>query len=255
MAQYLLFRLYGPLASWGEIAVGEARYSGYHPSRSMLLGLLGAALGIDRQDEPGQQALSEAFQFGVRQEARGMPLRDFHTIQVGVPGRKEVFRSRRQELSGRTETMLSSRTYLCDALHVVAVQPASDQESISLDDLKAALEKPHYPLCLGRRSCPVALPLMPRVVEADSMFAAFERAPFPSLMILMDRDLPELDKQESRDKRFFRLQDVHYFWEEGMAAGLPPSFKQWRTDQPLSRARWQFGRRREMVALTARGEV
>ena len=46
MTDYLLLRLYGPLASWGEIAVGESRHSAVQPSRSALLGLLGAALGI-----------------------------------------------------------------------------------------------------------------------------------------------------------------------------------------------------------------
>ena len=255
MARYLMFRLYGPLASWGEIAVGEDRHSAYYPSRSMLLGLLGAALGIDRHDEARQQVLVETLRFGVKQEVRGMPLRDFHTIQVGVPGRKQVFRTRRHELSGRTETMLSERTYLCDALHVIAVQSASDNGPLSLGALKEALEKPHYPLYLGRRSCPVALPLTPKLVESESMLKAFDETSFPSLMALMDGSLTDADWPASQDKRFFHLQDIHYFWEEGLVAGMQPSLEQWRTDQPLSRTRWQFGRRRELVALMDRGEA
>jgi CRISPR system Cascade subunit CasD len=35
--EYLLFRLYGPMASWGEIAVGEMRHSEVKPSKSALL--------------------------------------------------------------------------------------------------------------------------------------------------------------------------------------------------------------------------
>jgi len=47
---YLVFQLYGPLASWGDIAVGETRPSALTPSRSAILGLLAAALGLKRPD-------------------------------------------------------------------------------------------------------------------------------------------------------------------------------------------------------------
>ena len=98
MAEYLMMRLYGPMASWGEIAVGKTRRSSVQPSRSALLGLLGAALGIDRNDESKQQSLSGAYRFGVKLEAAGTPLRDFHTTEICRPSRKITFRSRRQEL-------------------------------------------------------------------------------------------------------------------------------------------------------------
>ena len=51
MRDYLVMRLYAPLASWGEIAVGEVRHSANYPSKSALLGLLGAALGVRRDDD------------------------------------------------------------------------------------------------------------------------------------------------------------------------------------------------------------
>ena len=59
MTDYLLMRLYGPLASWGEIAVGESRHSAMHPSKSALIGLLAAAVGVERSDEAGQQAMAK----------------------------------------------------------------------------------------------------------------------------------------------------------------------------------------------------
>ena len=49
--EYLLFRLYGPLASWGEIAVGESRHTAAYPGKAALIGLLAAALGIRRDEE------------------------------------------------------------------------------------------------------------------------------------------------------------------------------------------------------------
>ena len=51
MADFLVFQLYGALASWGDIAVGEYRPSQGHPSKSAITGLLAAALGIEREDD------------------------------------------------------------------------------------------------------------------------------------------------------------------------------------------------------------
>ena len=50
MTEVLCLTLRGPLASWGEIAVGRVRPSGDKPTRSALLGLLAGMLGI-RRDE------------------------------------------------------------------------------------------------------------------------------------------------------------------------------------------------------------
>ncbi len=50
MTEFLCFRLHGPLASWGDIAVGERRPTSPHLSRSAVLGLVAGALGIRRDD-------------------------------------------------------------------------------------------------------------------------------------------------------------------------------------------------------------
>jgi CRISPR system Cascade subunit CasD len=34
----LVFRLYGPMASWGEIAVGESRHTANYPGKSAIIG-------------------------------------------------------------------------------------------------------------------------------------------------------------------------------------------------------------------------
>ncbi len=44
-------QLYGPLAAWGEQAVGGVRRSATHPSKSAILGLCAAAQGIRRDEE------------------------------------------------------------------------------------------------------------------------------------------------------------------------------------------------------------
>ena len=80
--EYLLFRLYGPLASWGEIAVGESRHSANYPSKSALLGLVAAALGITRDDEAMQNRLHQDYALAMEVLSTGQLLRDYHTAQV-----------------------------------------------------------------------------------------------------------------------------------------------------------------------------
>lgn len=249
MTDYLVIRLYGPLASWGDIAVGELRHSTAHPSRSALLGLLGAALGIERSDEAGQLRLTNGYRFGIKLESIGLPLRDYHTVQVGVPPRKFQFRSRRQELmADKVNTMLSSREYRCDSLALVAIE-AMPCAPATLDELAEALRRPHFTLYLGRKSCPLALPLAPQQVAAASLREALEDTSRPSLSGLLEPRLPEQPWPTREDRRIFHLGQVRYYWEDGMQAGIEPSFHTMRHDQPLSRKRWQFAPRREWVAL------
>ena len=56
---YLVMRLYAPLSSWGTVAVGEDRPTVNYPTRSAVLGLLGAALGIKRSESQKLQDLSD----------------------------------------------------------------------------------------------------------------------------------------------------------------------------------------------------
>ncbi|MBU4612119.1 type I-E CRISPR-associated protein Cas5/CasD [Achromobacter sp. GG226] len=249
MATYLLMRIYGPLASWGEVAVGEMRHSSVQPSRSALLGLLGAALGLERDDDDAQRALAAGYRFGIKLVATGSPLRDYHTVQVGEPGRKQVFRSRRQSLvEGKVSTLLSTREYRCDSVAVVAVEVAHDDAPYSLEQLAGALRTPHYTPYLGRKSCPLAVPLMPQCIEADDLRAALDGVPLPSLMALLT-SRPDASWPSPMDQRAFALQAPRYFWEDGMTPGMEASFSTVRHDQPLSRRRWQFAPRREHVSL------
>jgi len=235
MRNYLVFQLYGPMASWGEIAVGELRHSASHPSRSALLGLLGAALGVRRDDAAGQAALTAGYQFAVKQLACGAPLRDYHTVQAPALSKKITHRTRRQEMADpdKLNTLLTSREYYGDSFCVVAVQAQPDAPH-TLAQLQHALEHPVFTLYLGRKSCPLALPLVPKIVPGASLKTALDsQSPEPKLAVNLLRLLP--------GRRAAR-----YFWEADMDAdGLSASQTHTRHDQPLSRQRWQFAPRQE----------
>lgn len=265
--EYLLFRLYAPMVSWGEIAVGESRHTAVYPGKSALLGLLAAALGIRRHEEDRQSELASGYRFAVKVISSGHPLRDYHTSQAPDSVGKFVYRTRRDELvvgKERLGTILSSREYRCDALSLVAVV-AEDGAPYSLSELRVALLKPFFHLYLGRKSCPPAAPLNPVIRNAAGFGEALDNYPFGALFIpgylykKVEKQTPEgMDISENplltgmshEDRRVFEYggHPVRYYWE-GDGGDLVPQQTLSRHDQPLSRSRWQFSQRTEYLRV------
>lgn len=231
MSDYLLFRLYGPLASWGETAVGEVRPSAAWPGRSAIIGLLAAALGIRRDEEERQRAMANGYGVAVCAESCGELLRDYHTTQVPPERRGVRHHTRRDELKADTvNTILSQRDYRNDALYTVALWRKPESTAETLEQLAQALAKPRFTLYLGRKSCPVALPLAPQIVQSDDLRNAFDQATFPDSQLLTALPLA--------NERIF-------VWEEGRHSGMEALHVNPRRDEPTSRKRWQFGERDE----------
>jgi len=252
MKEYLVFRLYGPMASWGQAAVGGDRPTGMQPTRSAVLGLLGAAIGIKRADDAALQALQKSVLVAVKQCVPSSLMRDFHTTQVpaGGEGKLSHCRTRKLEVdendfqvkfnakNSRPNAILSSRDYRCDGVWVIAIS-LSEQATVSLEQLKSSLLKPVYILSLGRKSCPLAAPLQPKLVAHDKLQQALDTK-FPALT----RSIKEDNLWLGYNKR------VTYFWEgdktEVENSGVLTTHP-W--DEPVHRGRWQF-KQRDMHQLS-----
>lgn len=239
MREYLVFRLYGPMASWGDIAVGEVRPSYTHPSKSAVLGMVAAALRIERDQEQKHRELAAAYGFAVRLDSMGVPLVDYHTAQVPPSGsgrNRRAFATRREELCAPRDplnTILSRRDYRMDALATVALWARAATPPYSFEEIRSALERPGYVLYLGRKSCPLALPVEGQLVTAASLREAFAAARFSQLEAL----------------RHLRISGPPaLYWDDGAEAGLAVHQTFERRDVPLSRRRWQFENRRENYA-------
>ena len=128
----LLLRLAGPMQSWGTSSRFTRRATGRAPSKSGVIGLLAAAQGRRRTD-PLEELLS--LRFAVRTEQPGRLERDFQTA-----GRPDE----------RTPVSISTRHYLTDAVFLATVEG----DHALLEGLRESLRRPHFPLFLGRRSCP-----------------------------------------------------------------------------------------------------
>ncbi len=149
----LFIRLEGALQSWG---VQESKFvirrTSEAPTKSGVIGLLCAALGLSRKDADGHW-LDELnrITMGVRIDRPGVRWWDYHTVGAGM-------RMRTAETSDSTKpgAMLTRREYLCDASFLVALQGTPEL----ISELNTALENPKWTVFLGRKSCPPSLPLL-----------------------------------------------------------------------------------------------
>lgn len=236
MTAFLTFQLYGPMASWGEIAVGEERDSAMIPTRSAVLGLCAAATGITRDRADEVAAFHRAFGYGVWVLRGGAMLRDYHSVQTPEGKRGRDLPSRRKELEyTKVGTTLTKRQYRTDAYYVIGLWQR-DGGHDRLEALQEALRHPAFPLYLGRKSCPVALPLNPIVETWGSLSEALRQYP--------------------RDQRMPRalgrgLVTTTLAWEPDPAidAGADVLQTHQRWDRVTSRERWQFERREERLAV------
>ncbi len=142
------------MQSWADTGFGQLREAGESPSRAAVLGIVAAALGVDRASD-GLLALDRGLRVHVATVRPGRVLRDFHTVETR---------------EGKPRT-LTARDYHHDA-HFVALVEGDGAALVEL--AQAALRQPAYGTFLGRRACPPAIPLLPEPVEGDPFLALRE---------------------------------------------------------------------------------
>ncbi|WFW78877.1 type I-E CRISPR-associated protein Cas5/CasD [Citrobacter braakii] len=230
MSQYLVFQLHGPMASWGVDAPGEVRHSHELPSRSALLGLLAAALGICRDEEERLNDFNQHYAFLLCASQEPRWARDYHTVQMPREVRKARYFSRREELRDPEllSALISRRDYYTDAWWMVGVAMTPDAP-YSLKQIREGLQHPVFPLYLGRKSYPLGLPLAPVLLEGsapDVLREAYRQ--YESKFKALKLPLAKLQNE---------------CWCEGDHDGLTANKILRRRDRPLSRQQWLFGER------------
>lgn len=154
-ARTLLITLAGPQQAWGSRSRFATRDTERAPTRSGVIGLVAAAMGLERTDPLDRFA---ALRFGVRIDRPGHVERDFQTART---------------LDGKTSMPLSQRRYLADAVFVAGLE---SDDSVLLDEIQSALRRPRYPLYLGRRAFPPAGPIRTAIVD-EPLRDALRHAP------------------------------------------------------------------------------
>lgn len=134
----ILLKFAGPMQSWGTDSHFETRHTDLYPSKSAAIGLIGAALGIRRDDK--SICDFDSLKFAVRVDQEGSLLKDYHI-------------ARKYKNSGDFDrTYVTERYYLEDAVFVVAI---SHEDDNFIEKIYEALKRPYFQMFLGRRSIPV----------------------------------------------------------------------------------------------------
>jgi CRISPR system Cascade subunit CasD len=132
------------MQSWGTRSRFQERDTEREPSKSGVIGMLCAALGRDRGESVDDLA---ALKMAIRADREGKLEKDFQTAKdVAVAG------------GNTTQDLISNRYYLSDAAFLVGLEGPFDL----LEELHSALEKPVWPLSLGRKSYVPSNPLFLR---------------------------------------------------------------------------------------------
>jgi CRISPR system Cascade subunit CasD len=225
MREWLVICLKAPLASFGENAGNAERGSADLPTRSALIGLAAAALGVEREDADGQRRLSHGLVTASALYDRGHPLADFHSFQsLHQSGKGAATRREALKMEAYLETSISRRHYRADGLWQGAYRLADSADPIlTLETLRKAFEEPRFTLYLGRKSCSLSHPLAPRLTMADCVTTAFH-AQFKAVARTIARPQTRLSL---------------------VSVENPPRLHL-RNDDPRDRSkRWTFGNRQE----------
>ena len=198
----LLLRLAAPLQAWGTDSKFEVRRTNREPSKSGVIGLLAAALGLRRDADLSELS---ALRFGVRVDRNGEVIRDFHMAKADKT------------------SYLTYRYYLSDAVFLVGLE---SEDRNFLEKIERALRNPCFPLFLGRRSCPPTLPLVLGIREEALEIALREEEN-------QNKDL----KSIQRSHRYIRL-DCGVAEQEGaVVQDLPISFNPMKREFGYRRAK------------------
>lgn len=164
MPSCLILTFQGVLQAWGKHSFETYRPTELFPTRSGVTGFLAAALGITRDDNDKYLKLDSSYVYAARSDKKskryGSKMTDFHTVQnVRTVGKKTK------------NTEITRREYLEDSCFTLALMQRN-KAVYSLEELAEAVQKPHFSLCLGRKSCPLGLPPFRCICEAGSIFEA-----------------------------------------------------------------------------------
>lgn len=213
MNTYVALKLAGVMQAWGSHTFEDFRPIELIPTRSGILGLLAACLGLDRKDTAGLKALSSSVCITVRGNQRVIEpqrITDFHTVMDArkVDGKSNKF------------PVVSRREYLCDVEYTVLLEVLPDSRWTP-DQLQNALENPVYTPFLGRRSCPPTRPLFDTLIQAVDFESALaliepfagtiytEQKPIAGSTLLRLRDVPLYGRQ-----RQFATRDLYLYRQE-----------------------------------------
>ncbi len=151
---YLAIYLNAPLQSWGYQSRFDRRTTLSHPTRSGLVGMLCAAMGIDRIDTSKLDQFTELTMTMYTFQTAGR-LMDFHTVGGGWDKKTHPQNVVAKADGKAGNTVVTRREFLQHSKFGVILKGDSDL----LDRIAQALKNPKWGIWLGRKSCIPSTPV------------------------------------------------------------------------------------------------
>jgi CRISPR system Cascade subunit CasD len=166
----LALLLDGPLQSWGFASRFQRRTTGLYPTKSGVIGLLGAAMGLAKgsPEEANWLPKVSALKMTSIVIPRNVPEADGQLPILRLEDYHTVLETRRASGALNKDAVLTRRQYLLEARFGVIL--AGDRSV--LERAAAALQDPIWGVWLGRKSCIPSAPVF--VVLCKSQDAAWK---------------------------------------------------------------------------------
>ncbi len=142
------------MSAYGLQTFDVHRRVNHFPTRSAVMGMLGAVLGITRDNYSQLFELSQQLKIAVQVNNAGEKIVDYHTVQG--------FRSPLGKIQKGTKP--TYREYWCDSEHSFAI---TGEQNV-INTLVNKVKSPEFTVFQGRKSCPLTRPLFETVLDADN---------------------------------------------------------------------------------------
>ena len=155
------WRLEGPLQSWGGSGTWGDRPTCLYPTFSGVVGQIACAMGFERGSKE-IVTLSKSLDMAVRRNRAGSVITDYQTV-------RGMFEMANGKKKTAPETRIRHKGMLSDASFTVAFTGDADL----IEKIRYAINDPHWPLYLGRRTMIPSHPIHANVTnEYDSLLDA-----------------------------------------------------------------------------------
>jgi len=196
---YLALLLDGPMQSWGFSSRFQRRTTGMYPTKSGVLGLVCAAMGLAKGSPEENDLLPKlatlkmttiAIPRTAERHSSPLPVRridDFHTTGGGYDKyAQRQFIPRKASGGPCDDPTVSRRQYLLNARFGVILKG----DRVLLDKVAAALQDPRWGVWLGRKSCIPAEPMHRGVfpTNAEAQQALIGNTPLDAFTTTTDVD-------------------------------------------------------------------
>ncbi|MCI0349730.1 MAG: type I-E CRISPR-associated protein Cas5/CasD, partial [Acidobacteriales bacterium] len=163
---YLALRFEGPLQAWGFDSQYSRRNTGLFPTKSAILGMCCAALGLTRGSREEAELLTccgrlrllaiavpRSVRYGEeRRELSVRRITDYHTVQHTKTAEGKI-----------KDTHLTHRQYLCDSAFACVLSG----DTLLVNQFGRALENPVWGIYLGRKACIPTAPVLVGVFASE----------------------------------------------------------------------------------------